>query len=604
MPGTVPGHRRGRTGRRRRGARRKQGRETGPTQHGGGVGGTAAETPTVRDVLASGRRRSAGEPQRPGDEVRLVVGTPAANGPPNVMPAPAASIVSSSARSSVTISASIRWYPSGADTGDAQPQRQLRRRDYPITTPATPVSRPHSSTSSSSGRASRRCRLRRTSGVDDTGERAAEHLAPLAEACARAGTASSGATSAASRRTISTSADSTFGRGTNTRPARVRPLAPSPSTRPSPTPRRRRRAPAVATNRSPTSRCTITSSRSISAPRRADRTRAVWPRCTAGWRRAPSRARRRASTTSRGSSRRLPRPWRRRRPTRRRQRHQARSTSTAVTSHRFGQRQRERAEAGTDLDTGRRARPGRDGRCVGPCSGRRRSSARGPGAVPVHGSVSKSRIVRRECVTPASGSPARGGRVTGADFDVDRRRREVGDLLGTSPCSSREDVVARRSERGVVVHSTERPLATLTTVTLLAATNAVEHARAVRVTDKRRYVASWSQNVLVGARADDDGEGGCRGGRAPPSCRVRGTSRPSRPSGRTLPPRNPAWSWSASPRVDAYHGHVGDATRRWTTLGSRTPDQMVGQFANKVITLASLRFRPAITIVEIQGLLR
>ena len=96
---------------------------------------------------------------------------------------------------------------------------------------------------------------------------------------------------AAARRTISTSADSTFGRGTNTdagtcaddpRRRPVRDLHADRAVRRRARRRRRgarrpRAAPSRASARSP-------------ARRRAGRRRAAWRRCTAGWRRAPSRS--------------------------------------------------------------------------------------------------------------------------------------------------------------------------------------------------------------------------------------------------------------------------------------------------------------------------
>ena len=95
----------------------------GPAQDGGGVGRAAAETGAERDPLADDDAGAAiDRPQRPDDEVVLavvleVVGRPAGPGRPapsrpvsstTSIPSPGSN-VSSSARSSATISASMRW---------------------------------------------------------------------------------------------------------------------------------------------------------------------------------------------------------------------------------------------------------------------------------------------------------------------------------------------------------------------------------------------------------------------------------------------------------------------------------------------------------------
>ena len=138
---------------------------------------------------------------------------------------------------------------------------------------------------------------------------------------------------------ISTSDDSTFGRGTNTDAGTLPDDAPPwPSTPPSRSPRR-------------TPACAGSAHESfgrlplhhhdhpvdLRARRRAGRRRAAWPRCRAGWRRAPTRGRRRRVEQGRSSRP----PSRRLRPrstlarsatTSRRSGTMPRSTSMAVTS--------------------------------------------------------------------------------------------------------------------------------------------------------------------------------------------------------------------------------------------------------------------------------
>ena len=205
--------------------------------------------------------------------------------------------------------------------------------------------------------------------------------------CARAGTARPAARRSAgvARRTISTSADSTFGRGTNTlagtRPTMraVAQYATFTLTAPYAAVR------GAAHRRSATSRCTITSIRSIcGTPSSRSATSGV---ATLYGRLATSAQprRRRAASPSRGATR---RPRRCSRPV----------PATTSCEHadeaavdldrgdrraRLGERQRQRAEPGADLDdmvTGDRRR--RAGRCAARCWDRRRSSARGRGAAP------------------------------------------------------------------------------------------------------------------------------------------------------------------------------------------------------------------------------
>ena len=128
------------------------------------------------------------------------------------------------------------------------------------------------------------------SGVDDAGERAPEHLAALVEAGPdegehRARGRSSGGSAADDLdegRLDAWVGARTPSAGPCRRPCR-RP--PGHLHRRSP---RRPSCPAPAASRSPTSRCTITSIRSIAGRRRAGRAPAAWRCCRAGWRRAPA----------------------------------------------------------------------------------------------------------------------------------------------------------------------------------------------------------------------------------------------------------------------------------------------------------------------------
>ena len=200
--------------------------------------------------------------------------------------------------------------------------------------------RPHSCTDSSSARASGRMpAAANASGVTSPGQRAAQHLAALAEAGPHQREQPVGVGRrwpARSRRRDARPAPTRPAAAAGTRRGRPgRPPWPTPSRRPSPTGCRRRRCPARRPAARPTSRCTITSIRvDRPARRRAGRARAAWRRCRGGWprathvgvaaraprpsrapsRRRPPRARRSRSTTSRSAGSR----WR--------------SISTAVTS--------------------------------------------------------------------------------------------------------------------------------------------------------------------------------------------------------------------------------------------------------------------------------
>ena len=189
-----------------------------------------------------------------------------------------------------------------AHAGDPQRQRQLRRRDHRsgIVTPSAPrvqpiggASAPHSSTSSSSGRACGSIAgAPRTSRASTTlGERPAQHLAPLPERGAdereqRLGSMSTaGAVGGRSRRapTRRSVAARTPSAGTTPAIRAVAQYATFTLTAPYASIRGRRATAA----RPPRAAPSPASARSPGR-RRAGRTRAAWRRCTAGWRRASS----------------------------------------------------------------------------------------------------------------------------------------------------------------------------------------------------------------------------------------------------------------------------------------------------------------------------
>ena len=239
------------------------------------------------------------------------------------------------------------------------------------------------------------------SGVDDAGERAAQHLAALAERRAhqreqlRRGRSSGGcAADDLDERRLD------VGPGhEHRRPARRPTTAPSPSTRPSRSPRRTPACPASATSRSadlalhhhqhPLDRRHAVEQ--VAHERRGDVVRQVGDEHPAGRRRraapAQSSVIASASTTVHvgevGDD------------------VAQRGDEPAVDLDRGDRRRRSRRAPGSatrarrrSRPRGRRARRRRGGRCAAPCSGRRRSSARGRGAAPGRGSSSSSRDPR------------------------------------------------------------------------------------------------------------------------------------------------------------------------------------------------------------------
>ena len=222
-----------------------------------------------------------------------------------------------------------------------------------------------------------------------------------------------GSDRAASRRMISTSADSTRGRdehrgGTSPTTAGAGPVGHLHRHGPVP----RRAGPAA--RRSPTSRCTITSIRTIPARRRAGRTAAAWPRCRAGWPPAPTAR----SPISAPQSRRIA------------------SASTTVTAGWPATTSRSAVASPASTSTATTWAPGLDQRQRQRTRARRRPRPRGPGPTParaamrrtVFGSAtssgraraggqaavaSRSRTAGREWVTRTGGSRRGSGRRSG-----------------------------------------------------------------------------------------------------------------------------------------------------------------------------------------------
>ena len=82
----------------------------GPAEHRGGVGRATAEPTAGGDALVDAHpRRDPPAAQRLATRLVSSTGTPSANGPMTSSPDRRRSTVSSSARSSVAISASMRW---------------------------------------------------------------------------------------------------------------------------------------------------------------------------------------------------------------------------------------------------------------------------------------------------------------------------------------------------------------------------------------------------------------------------------------------------------------------------------------------------------------